>query len=225
MMRHRFLPTILLLLMCTAVYAQQTPVRPRSPAKQPVLTAISPDLWRAEGDDPESAIHYVRLLLTGSVPGRDLKAPGEASSLDPTRPALIGQCTRDAQGKLRFELFANFGGVADHAFYPPWHSTGPNDLFPPRTEKLTLTMDFLGYTRVKPFKRQFEEVEAPGPGQLRYLNPGGGSTNMESPGWFFQYLRSLPTLRLTLLNHSADFVTTPWLSRLHAEPLCAVSGA
>ncbi len=107
----------------------------------------------------------------------------------------------------------------------PWHSTGENDLFPPRTPKIQLTLDFIGYTKVRPFKRQFEGVEAPGPAQLRYLNPGAGSTNMEPPGWFFQYLGALPTFRLSGNGHVADFPTTGWLAELHKEPLCAASGA
>ena len=68
-------------------------------------------------------------------------------------------------------------------------------------------MEFLGYTKVKPFRRQFEQVSAPGPEQVRYLNPGRTSSNLEPPGWFFQYLRPLP------------------VQQLHAEPLCAAGGA
>ena len=86
------------------------------------------------------------------------------------------------------------------AFYPPWRPANAQDLFPPRTEKVNLTMEFLGYTKVKPMTRQFEKVVAPS-GQLRYNPPSGGSRNMEQASFFFQYLRALPTLRASWREH------------------------
>ena len=178
---------------------------------------------RSEGVDPASHISYVRLFLFSPMmePGH---APGIQAGFPFVRPALTGQCTRDEKGKLGFELFANFGGVTDTAFYPPWQPT-PQETFAPSTPKVKMTMEFLGYTRVTPFKRQFEAVLAPGPAQLRYVPPGSGSSNLEPPGWFFRYLRSLPTLRLSANGQVATFETAAWLQHLHAEPMCAASGA
>jgi hypothetical protein len=83
-------------------------------------------------------------------------------------------------------------------------------------------MEFLGYTKVKPVKRQWERVLQPD-GQLRYTQPGGGP-NLEEVSYFFQYLRALPTLRLTDITHTASFQTSALQSQLHKEPLCTASG-
>jgi hypothetical protein len=132
---------------------------------------------------------------------------------------LIAQCTLRPDGKSYFELFANFGGATDLAFYPPWTPTSKQDLFPPRTDKTTFTMEFLGYTHVKPVHRQWE-VPVQTPGQYRYNPPGGGSANLEEITYYLRYLLALPTLRLTLDNRSADFLTTPLLDEIRKEPLC-----
>jgi hypothetical protein len=84
-------------------------------------------------------------------------------------------------------------------------------------------MEFLGYTKVKPMKRQWEHVVQPA-GQLRYNNPGGGSTNLEDAAYLFQYLRSLPTLRITGEAHTASFLTDALQAQLRKEPLCGASG-
>lgn len=203
---------------------QEAPVAPASPAVP--LTAIGAALARSEGVDPSSNLAYVRVFafsaMPAAIPSPGPNSPEVGSPLD--RPTLTGQCTRDGKGKLRFELFVNFGGVTDPAFYPPWRA-GPHELFAPATPKIKLTLEFLGYTRVAPAKRLFEAVAAPGPAQLRYLPPGGGSSNLEPPGWFFRYLRSLPTPRVSTSGHTAEFLTTGWLDQLHKEPLCAASGA
>ena len=211
------------LAMCALSGAQQTPVHggEGGSGAAPTLTAAGPGIWRVEGQDNWSGVRFVRLLLLSS---RARPETETASQPELRVPTLTGQCTQDSRGKLFFELFANFGGVPDARFYPPWHPSA-GDLYPPSTRKVTLTMEFLGYTKVKPFKRQFEEVGAPGPEQLRYLNPGSGSSNMEPPGWFFQYLRSLPTLRLSEGARVAEFETAGWLAQLHQEPLCKASGA
>ena len=206
---------------------QEAPVRfAGQPPPTPALTAVGAGLWRLAGQDPGSGITYVRVFLVATrSSARPAAAAASLDAPDLSSPTLTGQCTRDARGRLRFEMFVNFGGVTDTAFYPPWRSTGPEDLFPRPTDKLELRMEFLGYTKVKPLKRQFERVEAPGGDQMRYTNPGGGSSNLDPPGSFFLYLRSLPTLRLSGSAASAEFFTTPWLQQLHGEPLCAASGA
>ena len=83
-------------------------------------------------------------------------------------------------------------------------------------------MEFLGYTKVKPMKRQFEKVLTPY-GQLRYNPPGLGSANLEEPAYYIQYLRVLPTLRLSAAGQQVEFATSPLLTQLRLEPLCAAS--
>jgi hypothetical protein len=186
-------------------------------ASPPSLQTLSPNLARLSGVEPTSEITYVRLFLLADPPA------GTPATFDLNRPTLTGQCTQDRKGKLHFELFVNFGNITDTAFYPPWRPTLPTDNFPPPIEKVTVTMEFLGYTHFKPAKRQFEKVLAPY-GQLRYNNPAVGSSNMEDFAYYLQVLRSLPTLRLSAGPQTATFLTTPLLSHLHNEPLCRASG-
>jgi hypothetical protein len=80
-------------------------------------------------------------------------------------------------------------------------------------------MDFIGYTHVKPVRRQWE-IPTQTPGQYRYNPPGSTSFNLEEISYYLRYLLSLPTLRLTLGNNSVDFLTTPLLSEIRKEPLC-----
>jgi hypothetical protein len=198
---------LLLVLLCasSAVRAQQ----------QPEKTTLVSGIDRLAGPDTTSHIQYVRLILTGS-----LRTPSPSDSSAPSLPpTLIAQCTLRPDGKSYFELFANFGGVTDLAFYPPWTPTSKQDLFPPSTEKATFTMEFLGYTRVKPVRRQWE-IPVQTPGQYRYNPPGAASANLEEITYYLRYLLSLPTLRLTLDNRTADFLTTPLLSEIRKEPLC-----
>ena len=185
------------------------------PAQQPEKTTLPTAIDRLAGQDTTSHIKYVRLVLTGS-----LRTPSPADSPAPSpAPTLIAQCTLRPNGKSYFELFANFGGATDLAFYPPWTPTSKQDLFSPRTEKATFTMEFLGYTHVKPVRRQWE-IPVQTPGQYRYNPPGVGSANLEEITYYLRYLLALPTLRLTLDNSSADFLTTPLLDEIRKEPLC-----
>jgi hypothetical protein len=133
---------------------------------------------------------------------------------------LIAQCTRNPSGKLAFELLANFGGVENLAYYPPWRPA--DSLFPPQLQKLNITMEFLGYTHVKPVKRQWEALLQP-VGQYRYNPPLGGSNNMEDSTYYLRFLLALPTLRLTLADKTAEFRTTPLLDQIRREPLCKAS--
>jgi hypothetical protein len=184
-------------------------------AQQPENTSLATGVTRLTGQDTASHIQYVRLVLSGS-----LRTPSRTNSPAPSAPPmLIAQCTLRPDGKSYFELFANFGGATDLAFYPPWTPTSKQDLFPPRTERATLTMEFLGYTHVKPVRRQWE-VPIQTPGQYRYNPPGSGSANLEEITYYLRYLLALPTLRLTLDNRSADFFTTPLLDEIRKEPLC-----
>jgi hypothetical protein len=180
---------------------------------QPEKTTLASGVNRIAGLEINSKIHYVRLILSGS-----LHTPSLGDTPTPA-PTLIAQCTVKPNGKSSFELFANFGGATDLTFYPPWTPTSTHDLFPPRTEKVTMTMEFLGYTRVKPVRRQWE-IPVQAPGQYRYNPPGGGSANLEEITYYVRYLIALPTLRLTLDSRSADFLTTPLLDETRKEPLC-----
>ena len=202
---------LLLALLCasSALTAQQTD------SHQPEKTTLTTGIDRLTGEEAASRIQYVRFVLVGS-----LRTPQPADSPAPSpMPTLIAQCTLRPNGKSYFELFANFGGATDLAFYPPWTPTSKQDLFPPRTDKVTLTMDFLGYTHVKPVRRQWE-MPVQTPGQYRYNPPGSGSANLEEITYYLRYLLALPTLRLTLDNRSADFLTTPLLNEIRKEPLC-----
>jgi hypothetical protein len=182
---------------------------------QPEKTTLASGVDRISGLEATSKIHYVRLILPGS-----LHTPSAAESSAPSPgPTLIAQCTLKPNGRSAFELFANFGGATDLAFYPPWTPTSTHDLFPPRTDKAVLTMEFLGYTHVKPVRRQWE-IPVQTPGQYRYNSPGGGSANLEEITYYLRYLVALPTLRLTLDSRSAEFLTTPLLDEIRKEPLC-----
>jgi hypothetical protein len=200
----------------SAISAQQP--EPRTDTDQAEKTTLASGIDRISGLEPTSNIHYVRLILSGSL---HTPSAVDASARSPG-PTLIAQCTLKPNGKSSFELFANFGGATDLAFYPPWTPASKQDLFPPRTEKVNLTMDFLGYLHVKPIRRQWE-IPIQTPGQYRYNPPGGGSANLEEITYYLRYLVALPTLRLTLDDRSADFLTTPLLDEIRKEPLCRVA--
>jgi hypothetical protein len=202
-------------LLCSSsvIFAQQPEHRAKD-TDQPEKTTLASGIDRISGLEATSHIQYVRLILSGSL---------HTSSIDSSAPLpgpmLMAQCTLKPNGKSSFELFANFGGATDLAFYPPWTPASSQDLFAPRTEKVNVTMDFLGYTHVKPVRRQWE-IPVQTPGQYRYNPPGGGSANLEEITYYLRYLIALPTLRLTLDNRSADFLTTPLLGEIRDEPLC-----
>jgi hypothetical protein len=177
---------------------------------------LAPGLSRVAGTDPVSGIAYTRLLLEGKLLSRPTSAEPPS-----TPPMLTAQCTQRPNGKLFFELFANYGGVEDTAFHHPWQ---PSDggLFAPSTIKVKISMEFLGYTKVKPVTRQWEKLDTPA-GQFRYNPPSGASSNMEDPTFYLQYLKALPTLRLTYSGRTVEFLTTPLLDQVRKEPLCKAS--
>lgn len=182
------------------------------------VEVLRPGLGRLQGQDRDTGIEYARLFVLASSEGKP-----EGGAFDLALPTVTVQCTLDVKGKYRAEMFVNFGGVTDAAFYPPWRPKTKQDLYPPRTLKRMVTMEFLGYTKVKPAKRQFEEVVQPS-GQLRYHSPGIGSGNMEEITYYFQYMRALPTLRVTDGERTATFGVGPLLEQMHKEPLCKASG-
>jgi len=177
---------------------------------------------RIAGTDAGSGIQYALI----SVDGKLLGAAGEAP-VPP--PRLTAQCTKDAGGKLQFELLADLGGVAEIALIPPWKATKEKPVRPPE-EKTKVKTEFLGYVKQKPLKfewRYMREI----PGEMRYATPGFHSGNMESERFFMQYLRSLPTLRMTVPPGgpvkalvTVEFETQKWQGLVKAEPLCWASG-
>jgi len=170
----------------------------------------------SSGVDADSGIAYALLSVNGRLVG-----VGAVTGAVP--PRLTAQCTKTPDGKSHFEVLADFGGVASIVYVAPWKPTKdrPNR---PILQKPQLTMEFLGYTKVKPVKRQWESI--PGlDGEWRYATPGLRSANMEEVMFYLQYLRALPTLRLTLPGKAtAEWETTGWQAAVKAEPLCAASG-
>jgi hypothetical protein len=203
---------------CCAVFAQQ-PEHRAAETSQPEKITLASGVDRISGLEATSNIRYVRLVLSGTF---HASSSGDSSAPSPG-PTLIAQCTIKPIGKSSFELFANFGGATDLAFYPPWTPSSKDDLFPPRAEKVNMTMEFLGYTHVKPVRRQWE-IPVQTPGQYRYNPPGSGSANLENITYYLRYLIALPTLRLTLGNRSVEFMTTPLLAEIGKEPLCRAAG-
>ncbi len=171
---------------------------------------------RVAGRDAGSGIDYVLLPEYGR------RISGTPNPHEPA-PRLTAQCTRRPNGSLRFELLADAGTTVPPSYYPPWHQT-KDDLYPPNLEKVAVTMEFLGYTKVKPVKRQWVRLQEQ-PEELRYNTPGADSSNLEEIAFYLQYLRALPTLRLTIPGQAAiEFDTAGWLARVKAEPLCHASG-
>ena len=156
--------------------------------------------------------------------GQPLEGPPLAGG---SAPRLIAQCSKTAAGKLKFELLADLpgftGAPAELAFQGPWIPI-KGELFPPRLDKVAVTMEFLGYTKVKPMKQQWE-YPLGAAGLIRYAPPGTGSSNMEEAAYFLRYMRSLPLFRITLPGKGSEqFATEKWQAAVKAEPLCAASG-
>ena len=188
------------------------------------LPGFAPNMARVDGTEPSSGISYTRLFIgEQSAPAPAVANPASGQALDLSRPILTAECTRRPDAKYFFDLFINFGGVTDTAYYPPWKPANADDLFPPVTAKTTLTLEFLGYTKYKPVKAQFEYVVSP-QNQMRYNSPSLQSKNLEPITFYLQVLRALPTLRVTSEGRVASFFMTPLITQLHAEPLCRASG-
>ncbi len=173
----------------------------------------SGSIARKVGVDADSGIAYTMLSMSGR----------SVAATEGTPPRLTAVCTRGSGGKLRFELLADVGGGAELAFYPPWKAT-KDSLYPPRLEKAQVVMEFLGYTKVKPVKREWEYIPTI-TGEMRYATPGIATSNLEQVMFYLQYLRALPTLRLTVPGKGVvEFETAKWQEAVRAEPLCRSSG-
>ncbi|MFC6645219.1 hypothetical protein ACFQBQ_06370 [Granulicella cerasi] len=187
-----------------------------SSAQQP----LAQGLGRHEGTDAESGIRYVRISMNGALtkPTDPPITTHPAAEPNEQLPTLVGECSVTPQGKAHFDLFLNAGGVADPGFVPPWKPTAAHPVQPP-PQKTMLTLEFLGYRKVKPVARQFEKLRS-APGEFRYLSPGIHSANLEEINFYFLYLRALPTLRASNQDFAVDFAVTDWLNQLAKEPLC-----
>ena len=169
------------------------------------------------GIDAGSGIAWTLISTDGKVVGT-----GAAERV----PRLTAQCTKDAKGKLHFELLADVGDVAEVLFVPPFRPAR-DGAFPPSLPKAAVTMEFLGYMKVKPVKRQWVAIDGLA-GEWKYATPGMRSGNMEEVMFYLQYLKALPTLRLTLPNGTGkpvvvEFETTRWQAKVKAEPMCWAS--
>jgi hypothetical protein len=187
----------------------------------------APEVRVQQGTDAGSGIAYALVSVEGR---RGASATGGALATGGAGARLTAQCTKSAAGKLRFELLADAGDVDEVRFVPPWKPASKSDLFPPVMPKATVTMEFLGYTKVKPVKRQWTGIDGL-PGEWKYATPGLGSGNMEDASYYMQYLKALPTLRLTFASGGSgappitlEFETAGWQQRVKAEPLCGASG-
>lgn len=190
------------------------------------------EVVRKAGVDTDSGIRYVLLSIAaqrlGAIGAQDVKGPEQDGALlETVSPLLTAQCTQTKSGKLKFELLAMLppgGNASELAFYPPWRPMSDSDLFPPRLTRVQVTMEFLGYMKVKPVKRQWE-ILLENAGQMRYATPAMISANMEEIMFYLQYLKALPTLRLSIPGKAAaSFETTAWQRAVREEPLCRASG-
>jgi hypothetical protein len=186
------------------------------------LPTFTPNMARIDGTESSSGIAYTRVFLAAQPDTPDSTNTATNQILDLSLPIVTAECTKRPNGKYYFDLFVNFGGVTDTAYYPPAKLVNENDHLPPTT-KVMLTLEFLGYTKYKPVKRQFEYVHNPH-NQLRYNSPSLHSSNLEEFTWFLQVLKALPTLKITGESHTASFFVTPLLTQLHSEPLCKAPG-
>ena len=165
------------------------------------------------GTDETSSLTYALVTVDGTLIG-SATAPTPA-------PRLTAQCFKDSSGKPRFEMLADYGGMPGVTFHAPWKAS-KDSLYAPSLPKYQATMEFLGYTKVKPVKRQWEAIED---GPLRYTTPGLQSSNLEPITFYLQYLRALPTLRLTIKDKgTVEFETSKWQAAVHGQPLCSASG-
>jgi hypothetical protein len=175
---------------------------------------------KSSGVDAASGNAYALISTEGRLVGVDAPPPGAA-------PRLTAQCAKTPEGKFRFEMLAAFGGVEPVTYVAPW-KPAKDQAYPPPVETQLATMEFLGYTKVKPVKRQWDALPQL-PGEWKYATPGLRSRNLEEVAFYLQYLRALPTLRLTFPGKAgklatAEWETTKWQAAVKAEPLCAASG-
>lgn len=176
---------------------------------------------RKEGVDAPSGTAYVLISLKGKLSGTPTLPPAD-SGIE-SFPRLTAQCTRSKGGKLNFELLSDLGEGSEILFIPPW-TPSPGVLFAPLPDHVVITMEFLGYTKFKPVRCQWEHLLGHA-GEMLYDAPGTRTSNLEPVQYYLQVLRSLPTLRLNVPHKGiAEWQTAEWQAAVRTEPLCHASG-
>lgn len=195
--------TLLFLIYCATLFAQDAPTPQPIPGE--------PNLLRLEGVDPESHVHYVRLLLSQPLSADSTTAP----------PRLTFECL-EKDGKSDFKWYVSFGGITDYRFLPPFHPT-PGVPYHLGEMDVDLKMSFEGSPLRKPYVRSWKAVST---GELNYRNPSLHSPNLELLSYFMSILKSYPGLRIAYTKPAKDgpgevvFHTEPLLKELKKNPVC-----
>jgi len=184
---------------------------------------FAPDgMSRIAGTDAGSGIEYALISVEGKLIGVAGEAPAPA-------PRLTAQCTKTPGGTLQFELLADVGGVAEIKYIPPWKPANEKPYHQPE-EKTKVKTEFLGYIKEKPRKFEWKFLREI-PGEMHYASAGAHSANLETERVYMQYLRALPTLRMTVppgmvvrAPVTVEFETQKWQGLVKAAPLCWASG-
>lgn len=186
---------------CAACFAQQAPE----------LVAGASNIFRTEGVDAQTGIHYVRLMLVNGAAAENGRAPAR----------FTVECT-DEGGKKDMSWLVTFGGVRWTGFVPPFRPT-PQSPVRPNYPSAKLKMGFEGYMKWKPVTRSWEMLPS---GEWRYRNPGMHSPNMESLRYYLTWLNSLPTLRIAIVQPQPGgaqeevFDARPLLNEMAKVPVC-----
>ena len=228
---HAHLKEILLALCCAALsaaFARSASAQANSVqvvSAQPAAPPLPKGVSRLDGTDADSGIAYALITLEGrpalAAPLPAVSLPQNSGAEPP--PRLTAQCTRTGD-KWKYELLVDVGGGPALVFVAPWRA-GHGALFMPPVQQVMGTMEFLGYVKVKPVKRQFDLLEGPMTGEMRYATPGSRTSNLEPIAFYMQYLKALPKLRLNVPGRGVvEFETLAWQAVVRAEPLCRMSG-
>lgn len=174
---------------------------PAWPQAQP---AAAGNLVLTQGTDAPSGIAWARIAVAASTV--------EPAWTDGMIPALIVECSQSHQ-RRSLDLFLDFGS-ADAKFHPP----PPPDPHALPNPSETLTFLFEGF---RPFRRSWELMPS---GELRYRNPGFGTSNLESARFFLQYMYTVKQTRVLFRNGSsqvtATFPTFDFVEQVRKTPLC-----
>ena len=194
---------LMFLIFGTTLFAQV------APTPQPIPD--EPNLLRLEGVDPETHVHYVRLLLSQPNTPDSTTAP----------PRLTFECL-EKDGKSDFKWYVSFGGITDYRFLPPFHPT-PGVPYHLGESDVDLKMSFEGSPQKKPYVRSWKLVST---GELNYRNPSLHSPNLEFPSFFMSILKSYPGIRIAYAKPAKGdppevlFHTEPLLKELKKNSVC-----
>ena len=198
---------------CIAIFATVLSPHPSLYSQQP--EPIGDNLLRLEGSDQPTSIHYQKLILL-------LKPPDAPASLTPENlPRFTMECD-EKSGHRSLHWLLRFDGSPDFAFAPPPQPT-PQEPLPKPNPSTNLKMRFEGYIHSGEFKRQWEILPT---GEFQYRNPGMGSSNLDDPRHFMQWLTSLPNLRISYAKpipgqtRELVFPAKPLLDEIKKENFC-----